>query len=192
MSSKRVLTLPNLITLIRLFCLPLFLWLLFEVEDKGGAAWLLGALGATDWVDGWVARRFNQQSSFGAVFDPTVDRGLFIVAVFAIVIDQSMPLWFAIAVLVREISVAVVMVTATAFGMQRFAVSIWGKRYTFLLMFAVPLMLLAADDGRGANLVMILAWLFAIPGIILSYSTAFAYIPEIRRNLHAGRLTRRG
>ncbi|MFM7827331.1 MAG: CDP-alcohol phosphatidyltransferase family protein, partial [Acidimicrobiaceae bacterium] len=108
MSSNRVMTVPNLITLIRLFCLPLFLWLLFAVEDKGGAAWLLGGLGATDWVDGWVARRFNQQSSFGAVFDPTVDRGMFIVAVFAIVIDQSMPLWFAIAVLVREISVAVV------------------------------------------------------------------------------------
>jgi cardiolipin synthase len=192
MSSNRVITAPNLITLIRLFCLPLFLWLLFEVDDKGGAAWLLGALGATDWVDGWVARRFNQQSSFGAVFDPTVDRGMFIVAVFAIVIDQSMPLWFAIAVLAREISVAVVMVTATAFGMQRFSVSIWGKRYTFLLMFAVPLMLLAADDGRGANLVMILAWLFAIPGIFLSYTTAFAYIPEIRRNLHAGRQSRRG
>lgn len=192
MSSNRVITAPNLITLIRLFCLPLFLWLLFAVDDKGGAAWLLGALGATDWVDGWVARRFNQQSSFGAVFDPTVDRGMFIVAVFAIVIDQSMPLWFAIAVLAREISVAVVMVTATAFGMQRFSVSIWGKRYTFLLMFAVPLMLLAADDGRGANLVMILAWLFAIPGIFLSYTTAFAYIPEIRRNLHAGRQSRRG
>jgi cardiolipin synthase len=192
MSSNRILTVPNLITLLRLFCLPIFLWLLFAFEDKAGAAWLLGALGATDWVDGWVARRFNQQSTFGAVFDPTVDRGLFIVAVFAIVVDQSMPLWFAIAVLVREISVAVAMVTATAFGMQRFAVSIWGKRYTFLLMFAVPLMLLAADEGRGASLVMVLAWVFGIPGIVLSYSTAFAYIPEIRRNLHAGRRTRRG
>jgi cardiolipin synthase len=172
--------------------LPIFLWLLFAIEDKAGAAWLLGALGATDWVDGWVARKFNQQSTFGAVFDPTVDRGLFIVAVFAIVVDQSMPPWFAIAVLVREISVAVAMVTATAFGMQRFAVSIWGKRYTFLLMFAVPLMLLAADDGRGASWVMLLAWVFGIPGIVLSYSTALAYIPEIRRNLHAGRRTRRG
>ena len=192
MSSNRVLTVPNLITLLRLFCLPIFLWLLFAIEDKAGAAWLLGALGATDWVDGWVARKFNQQSTFGAVFDPTVDRGLFIVAVFAIVVDQSMPLWFAIAVLVREISVALAMVTATAFGMQRFAVSIWGKRYTFLLMFAVPLMLLAADDGRGASWVMLLAWVFGIPGIVLSYSTALAYIPEIRRNLHAGRRTRRG
>ena len=165
---------------------------MFAIEDKAGAAWLLGALGATDWVDGWVARKFNQQSTFGAVFDPTVDRGLFIVAVFAIVVDQSMPPWFAIAVLVREISVAVAMVTATAFGMQRFAVSIWGKRYTFLLMFAVPLMLLAADDGRGASSVMLLAWVFGIPGIVLSYSTALAYIPEIRRNLRAGRRTRRG
>jgi len=192
MSSNRVLTVPNLITLLRLFCLPIFLWLLFAIEDKAGAAWLLGALGATDWVDGWVARKFNQQSTFGAVFDPTVDRGLFIVAVLAIVLDQSMPPLFAIAVLVREISVAAAMVIATAFGMQRFAVSIWGKRYTFLLMFAVPLMLLAADDGRGASWVMLLAWVFGIPGIVLSYLTALAYIPEIRRNLHAGRRTRRG
>jgi cardiolipin synthase (CMP-forming) len=192
MSTDRVLTAPNLITLLRLLCLPIFLWLLFSVEDKAGAAWLLGALGSTDWVDGWVARKFGQQGSFGAVFDPTVDRGMFIVAVLAIVIDQSMPLWFAVAVLIREISVAAAMVIATAFGMQRFSVSIWGKRYTFLLMFAVPLMLLAADDGRGADLVSLGAWAFAIPGIILSYLTALAYIPEIRRNLRLGREARRG
>ena len=192
MSTDRVLTAPNLITLLRLLCLPIFLWLLFSVEDKAGAAWLLGALGSTDWVDGWVARKFGQQSSFGAVFDPAVDRGLFIVAVLAILIDQSMNPWLAVAILVREISVAAAMVIATAFGMQRFSVSIWGKRYTFLLMFAVPLMLLAADDGRGADLVSLGAWAFAIPGIILSYSTALAYIPEIRRNLRLGREARRG
>lgn len=190
--SSRVLTVPNLITLVRLACLPVFLWLLFSVEDRAGAAWLLGALGATDWVDGWVARRFDQQSSFGAIFDPSVDRGLFIVAVLAILIDQSMPPWFALAILIREISVALVMVVATAFGMQRFDVSVWGKRYTFLLMFAVPLMLLAADDGRGANSVKIGAWLFAIPGITLSYLTAIAYIPKIRHNLRVGRKARRG
>lgn len=192
MGTDRVLTAPNLITLVRLLCLPIFLWLLFTVEDRAGAAWLLGALGSTDWVDGWVARKLNQRSSFGAVFDPTVDRCLFIVAVLAIAVDQSMPVWFAVAVLIREISVAMTMVIATAFGMQRFSVSIWGKRYTFLLMFAVPLMLLAADDGRGADLVRRGAWAFAIPGIILSYATALAYIPEIRHNLHAGREARRG
>ena len=192
MDTDRVLTAPNLITRVRLLCLPIFLWLLFTVEDRAGAAWLLGALGSTDWVDGWVARKLNQRSSFGAVFDPTVDRCLFIVAVLAIAVDQSMPVWFAVAVLIREISLAAAMVIATAFGMQRFSVSIWGKRYTFLLMFAVPLMLLAADDGRGADLVSLGAWAFAIPGIILSYSTALAYIPEIRHNLRLGREARRG
>jgi cardiolipin synthase len=192
MPSDRLLTVPNLITLVRLFCLPVFLWLLFSVEDRAGAAWLLGGLGATDWVDGWVARKFNQQSNFGAIFDPSVDRGLFIVAVLAIVIDNSMPMWLAVAILFREIAVALAMAIATAFGMQRFAVSIWGKRYTFLMMFAVPLMLLAADDGRGAQLVLVGAWVFAIPGLIMSYTTAFGYIPKIRQNLHSGRALRRG
>ena len=188
--SNRVLTIPNLITLVRLLCLPIFLWLLFNVEDKSAAAWLLGGLGATDWVDGWVARRLKQQSDFGAIFDPTVDRGLFIVAVLAIVIDSSMPIWLAVAILVREITVALAMATATVFGMKRFAVSIWGKRYTFLLMFAVPLMLLSADKGRGSDMVLILSWVFAVPALTMSYLTAFGYIPKIRENLRVGRQTR--
>lgn len=190
MPSNRVLTIPNLITLVRLLCLPIFLWLLFNVEDKSAAAWLLGGLGATDWVDGWVARRLKQQSDFGAIFDPTVDRGLFIVAVLAIVIDSSMPIWLAVAILVREITVALAMATATVFGMKRFAVSIWGKRYTFLLMFAVPLMLLSADKGRGSDMVLILSWVFAVPALTMSYLTAFGYIPKIRENLRVGRQTR--
>jgi len=191
MPSERLLTVPNVITLLRLCCLPIFLWLLFKVDDKSGAAWLLGALGATDWVDGWVARKFNQQSTFGAIFDPSVDRGLFIVSVLAIAIDNSMPLWLAVAILLREITVAGAMAIATGFGMRRFAVSIWGKRYTFLMMFAVPLLLLGADKGRGYEFVLFLAWMFALPGMVMSYLTAFAYVPKIRENLIAGRATPR-
>ena len=58
----RPLTIPNLISVMRLGCIPLFLWLLFSKEDRWGAALLLGALGASDWVDGFIARRFNQVS----------------------------------------------------------------------------------------------------------------------------------
>ncbi|MFM8835329.1 MAG: CDP-alcohol phosphatidyltransferase family protein [Actinomycetota bacterium] len=181
---------PNLITLARLLCLPIFLWVLFGLDDRAGAAWILGGLGATDWVDGWVARRFNQQSTFGSVFDPSVDRGLFIVGVVAIVVDQSMPVWLAVAILTREIAVAASMAIATLFGMRRFAVSIWGKRYTFLLMFAVPLMLLAADEGRYWQQVRFAAWVFAGPALIMSYLTAFAYVPKIRENLRIGRASR--
>ena len=192
MAQRRILTFPNAITLMRLCCLPIFLWLLFSVQDRGAAAWLLGGLGATDWSDGWVARRFNQQSSFGAVFDPAVDRGLFIVSLIAILIDNSMPMWFGLAVLIREITVASVMLIATAFGMERFAVSIWGKRYTFLMMFAVPLILLGEADGAGAVWVTRGGWICAIPALVVSYLTAINYVPQISQHLRSGRALRRG
>lgn len=192
MSKREIFTVPNLITLLRLCCLPIFLWLLFSVKDRGAAAWLLGGLGATDWVDGWVARRFNQQSDFGAIFDPSVDRGLFIVAVIAILIDQSMPIWFGGAILVREVLVASAMSIATAFGMTRFAVNKWGKRYTFLLMFAVPLILLGQAQGAGSLWVSWLGWFFGIPALVMSYTTAFNYVPVIRANLRSGRVSRSG
>ena len=192
MEQRRILTFPNAITLMRLCCLPIFLWLLFSVRDRGAAAWLLGGLGATDWIDGWVARRFNQQSSFGAVFDPAVDRGLFIVSLIAILIDNSMPMWFGLAVLIREITVASVMLIATAFGMERFAVSIWGKRYTFLMMFAVPLILLGEADGAGAVWVTRGGWICAIPALVVSYLTAINYVPQISQHLRSGRALRRG
>ena len=192
MTNREIFTVPNLITLLRLFCLPVFLWLLFSVKDRGAAAWLLGGLGATDWVDGWIARRFNQKSDFGAIFDPTVDRGLFIVAVIAILIDQSMPIWFGVAILVREVFVASAMSIATAFGMKRFAVNKWGKRYTFLLMFAVPLILLGQADGAGSRWVTWLGWFFGLPALVISYTTAINYLPVIRANLRSGRASRTG
>ena len=192
MPKREIFTVPNLITLLRLFCLPIFLWLLFSVKDRGAAAWLLGGLGATDWVDGWIARRFNQKSDFGAIFDPTVDRGLFIVAVIAILIDQSMPIWFGVAILVREVFVASAMSIATAFGMKRFAVNKWGKRYTFLLMFAVPLILLGQADGAGSRWVTWLGWFFGLPALVISYTTAINYLPVIRANLRSGRASRSG
>ncbi len=192
MPKREIFTVPNLITLLRLCCLPLFLWLLFTVKDRGAAAWLLGGLGATDWVDGWVARRFNQQSDFGAIFDPSVDRGLFIVAVIAILIDQSMPIWFGGAILAREVFVASVMAIATAFGMKRFAVNKWGKRYTFLLMFAVPLILLGQAEGAGSQWVTGLGWLFGVPALVMSYTTAFNYMPLIMTNLRLGRASGSG
>ena len=192
MPKREIFTVPNLITLLRLFCLPIFLWLLFSLKDRGAAAWLLGGLGATDWVDGWIARRFNQKSDFGAIFDPTVDRGLFIVAVIAILIDQSMPIWFGVAILVREVFVASAMSIATAFGMKRFAVNKWGKRYTFLLMFAVPLILLGQADGAGSRWVTWLGWFFGLPALVISYTTAINYLPVIRANLRSGRASRTG
>lgn len=177
--KQGILTWPNVVTLCRLACLPLFLWLLFSQDDRHAAAWLLGFLGATDWVDGWLARRLDQRSDFGAVFDPAVDRLLFIVGVGSIVIDGSVPMWFGLGVVLREVFVGALMLVGTALGMQRFAVNQWGKNYTFALMFAFPLLLLGASDAGWALGARNAGWAIGVPGFIICYVTAVAYVPKV-------------
>lgn len=184
-------TIPNAFTLLRLLLLPVFLYVLFGLENRAAAGFLLGGLSATDWVDGYLARRLGQVSEFGKVFDPTVDRLLFVVATIAIIIDGSIPLWFALAVLFREIAVGLMMAIATVvFKMPRIDVTYLGKLATFLLMFAVPGFLVGNSDMVGADGFEIASWLLGIPGLILSYWTGIAYIPQVRRAVAAGAAAR--
>jgi cardiolipin synthase len=182
-----MLSIPNFITLGRLCVLPLFLYLLFAKDERAGAALLLGVLGVTDWVDGWFARKFNQVSAFGSVFDPTVDRVLFVVSAISVLIDGAVPMWLCIAILVREVLVGVTMLVATMLGMERFPVSNNGKWYTFLLMMAIPFLLLAGSTHVTADFALVVGWLCAIPGLALSYYTAVTYVPIVRTNLQKGR-----
>jgi len=180
-------SIPNAFTLLRLLLLPVFLWVLFGLENRAAAAWMLGALGATDWVDGYLARRLGQVSEFGKVFDPTVDRLLFLVATTAIIIDGSIPVWFALAVLAREVLVGLMMAIATlVYKMPRIDVTYWGKLATFLLMFAVPGFLMGNSDMPGAAGFQVAAWILGIPGLILSYWTGIAYIPQVRDAVATG------
>jgi len=183
-----VATIPNAITLVRLLLLPVFLWLLFAQEERAAAAFLLGGIGATDWVDGYIARRYDQVSEFGKMFDPTVDRLLFFVAVTAIMIDGSMPIWFGVILLAREVIVGGMMAIATViYKIPRIEVTFTGKLATFLLMFAVPGFLLGSSDFPGADLFWILSWILGIPGLVLSLWTGIAYISKIRDGLRAVR-----
>jgi cardiolipin synthase len=189
-ASNRVLTIPNVITLVRLLCLPVFLWLLFHEENRAAAAWLLGALGATDFVDGYIARRFHQTSELGKVLDPVADRLLFFVGITAILIDGSVPVWFAWAVLIREVLVAGATLTLAAMGARRIDVTWYGKAGTFANMFAFPLFLGSHSTVSYAGVCGFLAWCFAIPGLILSWYAALLYIPLARDALREGRAAR--
>jgi cardiolipin synthase len=177
-------TWPNLFTLLRLACIPVFVWLLFGRENRAAAAWLLGGLGATDWVDGWLARRFDQATELGALFDPTVDRLLFLVAVPSILIDGSIPLVIAVLALAREGLVAIAALVLAALGVAPFPVTWEGKTGTFLLMFAVPMYLGAESTLSYAPILAWLAWLFAVPGLGYSwFSALFQYLPSARAAL---------
>jgi cardiolipin synthase len=186
----RVLTVPNVLTAIRLLCLPVFLWLLFGQDNPAGAAALLAVLGATDWCDGYIARHFDQESDLGRLLDPTVDRILFLVGVGGIAVVGAAPLWLCLIVLAREIVVAATTVTLTALGAEPVRVTWFGKAGTCFLMFAFPLFLAGSSDVFLAPLFTFAAWATALPGVALSYYAAAAYIPTWRANLRAARARR--
>ena len=179
--EDRILTIPNLISVARLLCVPLFLWLLFAKEERLAAGYLLAGLGITDWVDGYIARRFNQVSTIGKVLDPAADRIMLGVAIVALMIDGDVPVWLGTAVIVREVLISAAVVALAALGARRIDVQWVGKAGTFALMIAFPLFL-ASNAGWG-DAARVVAWGFAIPGLALSWYAALMYLPMARRAL---------
>ncbi|HEV2767459.1 MAG TPA: CDP-alcohol phosphatidyltransferase family protein [Acidimicrobiales bacterium] len=183
--EERILTLPNAITTARLAAIPLFVWLLFGKGDRAAAAILLAVLGSTDWVDGFVARRYDQVSELGKVLDPLADRLLLGVAVVSILIDGSVPLIVAVLALVREAVVAVAALVLAAMGVRRIDVTLLGKAATFCLMASFPLFLASASTLSWAGVARVLAWIVVVPGLVLSYVSAAAYVPLAKQALAA-------
>ena len=176
-----LLTVPNLITIVRLLCIPVFVWLLFTRDARFGAALLLGGIGATDWVDGWAARALDQHSAIGKILDPIADRVMFVVAIISMMIDGSVALWFAIAVLVREVLISLVTLGMEVVGAPRFDVTWLGKAATFGLMFTFPFLLAGASDNPSAPVFLALGWIVGIPSLIASWWTFVEYGPAARR-----------
>jgi cardiolipin synthase (CMP-forming) len=172
---------------VRLACIPVFVWLLFGRDDEVAAAVLLAVLGATDWVDGYIARRWNQVSELGKVLDPTADRLLLLVGVLSIVVVGAVPLWVGVATLLREALVSLTVVALAALGARRIDVTWAGKAGTFGQMFAYPLFLAGSSDLGWAPVATVLAWVCVVPGLVLSYYAAARYVPEARLALAEGR-----
>ncbi|MGH9056938.1 MAG: CDP-alcohol phosphatidyltransferase family protein [Acidimicrobiales bacterium] len=190
--EDRILTIPNALSLVRLCCIPLFLWMLLRPHRAGWypAGLLLGGLGATDWVDGFVARRFHQVSTLGKVLDPVADRALLAVAAISIIAVGALPLWVAIAALAREAFVAGGFLYVAAAGGRRMDVQWAGKAGTFGLMCALPLFLGGHANDDWHQVAEVLAWVCTIPGLIFGYYSAVTYIPKARAALAEARLQR--
>ena len=187
----RIVTAPNGITFVRLACIPLFVWLLFGAHEQTAAAILLAVLGATDWVDGFVARRFHQVSTLGKVIDPLADRVLVGTAVISILVYGAVPLWFGLATIAREVLVSVMVLLLAALGAARIDVLWVGKAGTFGLMFAYPTFLLGYGDAGWQEPIRIIGWVTGIVGLTLAWIAAGSYIAPARQALRDGRAARR-
>jgi cardiolipin synthase len=188
----RVLTAPNLITLVRLLCIPLFLWVLFGLHRQTDAAVLLAALGATDWIDGFVARRYHQVSTLGKVLDPAADRVLVATAVIAVIVHGAVPVWFGVATLAREALVSLMVLLLAALGAARINVLWIGKAGTFALMFSYPAFLLSDGTASWQGPVRVIAWICGLLGLALAWAAAAGYVAPARDALRVGRSGRKG
>jgi cardiolipin synthase len=188
--ASRIVTVPNGISVIRLACVPVFVWLLAD-DELVAAAVLLAVLGASDWVDGWIARHFHQESELGKVLDPVADRVLLIVTAIALIVQGSVPLVVGVLVLAREAIVSLGVVGLALAGARRIDVQWVGKAGTLSLMFAFPLFLCAdAVEGTGHDVFLAAAWFMAVCGLVLSYYSGLTYVPLAREALREGRATR--
>lgn len=186
--TTRIVTIPNVISVARLCLIPVFVWLLFGRDNEAAAAALLAALGATDWVDGYLARRWEQVSTLGKVLDPLADRLLLGVGVVSIIIVDAVPVWVGVLTIAREATVGVAVLALAALGATRIDVTWAGKAGTFGQMFAYPLFLAGASTLSWADVAEVLAWLCVVPGLAFSYYSAVRYIPLGRAALAEGRV----
>jgi cardiolipin synthase (CMP-forming) len=184
----RILTIPNVISVIRLGCIPLFLWLLFAQDNRHAAAWLLGGLGATDWVDGYIARRWNQVSTVGKVLDPTADRLMLAVCVVSLLVDGDVPWFIGVLTIVREVAVGLAVVALAIAGARRIDVTWTGKAGAFGQMVAYPLFLVSHAGVNWSSIGGFLAWVVIFPSLFLAYKAAWEYVPLARRALVEGRV----
>ena len=185
---SRVWTVPNVLTVTRLGLLPVYVAWMVDHRYVAGA-WFLGALMWTDFFDGWIARRFDQGSELGKVLDPVADRAIFFVGVVTSIVCGAFPAWFGALILLREGSMAALMLVATFRGMERFPVTVLGKRATFAMMCAVGWITLGSGGGNWV-VAGWMGWTVGIPGIIVSYATFAQYVPLVRAHLASGRAAR--
>ncbi len=179
-----ILTWPNLISALRIAAVPVFLWLVFGRDDLAAAGWLLGVLGATDWVDGWLARKLNQVSEIGKLLDPIGDRLAIAAALVSGWITGALPWWIALLLIVRETAIALAALVVASRAGAAIEVRIMGKGATMALYLAIPNFFIYA--GTDWLLFGMVAWTFVVPGLLFYYLVLFQYFGDARRILRDG------
>ena len=184
--GERVLTVPNLLSLLRLLGVPLFLWLLLGPEADGWAIVVLAVGGFTDWADGKLARLLDQYSRLGALLDPAVDRLYILAALVALGVRGIVP-WWVVAVLVgRDLVLGVCVAVLRRMGYAPFPVTYIGKAATFLLLYAFPILLLGTQGGFWGTLAQPVGYAFAAWGVALYLWSGLLYLTQFGLALRAG------
>ena len=180
----RVLTIPNALSAARLAGVPVFLWLVLGPRTATADDWavvLLIVAGATDWLDGKIARALNQGSRLGEVLDPAADRLYIAATLVALAVRAIIPWWLLGVLALRELVVGGALgVLKRRAGFGTLQVSLVGKTATLCLLYAFPLLFLGDHAGWGGTLARVIGWAFAVWGTVLYWWAAMLYLAQVR------------
>lgn len=179
--TDRVLTIPNVLSVVRLLLVPVFLWLLFGVHEYGWAVAVLMFSGFSDWADGKIARLVpNQSSKLGALLDPAVDRIYMVVTPVALAFADVVPWFFVVILIVRDVLLAATLPVLRSRGFTALPVAYIGKAATFALMSGFPLVLLGQWDAQWSRVILAIGWAFLIWGMAMYLWSGVLYLIQVR------------
>ena len=181
--DRRIATIPNLISFIRLAGVPLFLWLILVPEADGWALTVLMLSGVSDYLDGYLARRLHQTSKLGEILDPVADRLYILATVVGLAVRDVIPWWLALLLPARDLFLWGLVPILRTRGYSSLPVHFLGKAATANLLYAFPLLLLGDGNSLLALLAKVFGWAFAIWGTCLYWWAGFLYAWQVRKLL---------
>ncbi|GAB3213140.1 CDP-alcohol phosphatidyltransferase family protein [Marinactinospora endophytica] len=173
--GDRVWTIPNLLSIVRLLGVPLFLWLVLVPQADWWALGVLAFAGISDWLDGKIARAWNQTSRLGAVLDPMADRLYIFAALLGLVMRDIVPWWLMAILVVRDVLIVVALPVLRYYGYGTLPVNFAGKAATLCLLYSFPLLFVAGYDGIVGEVAQIVGWAFAIWGTAIYWWAGLLY-----------------
>lgn len=179
-ARDRVLTVPNVLSVVRLALIPVFLWLLLLADATGWAVAVLMFSGFSDWADGKIARLVDNQSSrLGELLDPFVDRIYMVVVPVAMAIHGSLPWWFVLTLIGRDAVLTATLPLLRSRGLTALPVTYIGKAATFALMSGLPLILLGQWDALWSRVILACGWAFLIWGLAMYLWSGTLYLLQV-------------
>jgi cardiolipin synthase (CMP-forming) len=176
--SDRVLTIPNALSLARLIGVPFFLWLVLNKHDAAAVIVLMVG-GFTDWLDGKIARRWNQISRVGQLLDPAADRLYILATLIGLTVRGVVPLWLTVVLVGRDVLLSFTLPLLRRHGYGPLPVHFLGKAATFNLLAGFPLLLLGEGDSLVSQVAHAFGWAFAIWGTALYWWAGMLYVVQV-------------
>ena len=173
--TDRLLTIPNVLSFLRLLAVPVFGWLILAGHDLA-AVILLAVSGATDWLGGFLARALHQTSLLGARLDPVADRLYILTAVVVMTIRGLVPWWLLAVLVARDLLLLCLLPSLRRSGRVALPVNLVGKAGTMFLLLAFPLMLIGSSASFGLVAAGWLGWILALSGAVAYWVAGVLYL----------------